>query len=126
MALEVKRSSGPFDALRMMRESTDGSLTTTGTYNGIDLSETPVGGIVIRAVVPSAVATTTLDLIIQAAGTDAEASYVEVARFEQITAAGEYITRLTTQRRYARISVEVAGTTPDFGEVEIGPTMGGF
>lgn len=122
----VKRSAGPFDALKMFRESTDGSLTTTGTYSGIDLSETAVKGIAIRAVVPAAAATTTLDLIIQVADTDADGSYAEACRFETITAVGEYVTRLTTQRKYARLKAEVAGTSPDFGAVEVGPTIGGF
>lgn len=122
----VRRSAGPFDVNLMMRESTDGSLTAAGTYAGIQVSETPVGGIPIRAVIPAAFTTTLLTLIIEAADTDVEASYVEIGRFEPIGAVGEYVHRITTQRSWLRLKVEVAGTTPDFGAVEVGPTIGGF
>lgn len=126
MAKSVKRSSGAFDVNMLLREDTDGSLTTTGTYAGVKISETPVGGLAIRAHVPAAASTTTLDLIIEAADSDVEASYAEIGRFETITAAGDYVMRVATQRDYLRLKVEVAGTTPDFGEVEVGPVIGGF
>jgi len=128
----VRRSAGPFDVNLMLRESTDGALTTTGTYNGIAISETPVKGLPVRAVVPAVSATqgttylTQLDLILEAADTDADASYVPIGRFEPITAVGEYVQRVATQRAYLRLKAEVSGTTPDFGAVEVGTTIGGF
>lgn len=122
----VRRSSGPFDVLALLRTATDGNLTTTGTYSGIKIGETPVGGLAFRAHVPAAASTTILNLILQAADSDVEASYAEVGRFETISAAGEYVIRIALQRQYVRLKVEVAGTTPNFGAVVVGPVIGGF
>lgn len=126
MANKAKMGGGVFDTLLMLRRASDGSLTTTGTYSGVEINGTPADGATARIVVPAAAATTTLIVEIQVADTDADASYVTVAQSEVISAAGEYCVRFSTRRDYARANVSVAGTTPDFGAVEIGITTEGF
>lgn len=125
---KVKRTAALFDANLMLRATTDGSLTAASTYDGVSLRETPADGITVKASVPAAAGTTPAATIaIEVADTDAEASYVEIARFEPITAAGEYAIRVASQRRYMRANVvSVVGTNADFGAVQIGPTVGGF
>jgi len=102
------------------------SLTTTGTCSGVQINETPVDGMTAKVIVPSAVATTTLLVEIQAADVDTDASYVTIAQSETITAIGEYCIRFATQRDYVRGKFSVAGTTPDFGVVEVGVVAHGF
>jgi len=122
----AKYSGGAFDSLLMLRRDTDGSLTTTGTCSGVAIYETAAKGATARVVVPAAADTTTLIVEIQAADTDADASYVTVAQSEVISATGEYNIRFGTERDYVRCNLSVAGTSPDFGAVEIGVVGGGF
>jgi len=126
MALKGRMSGSAFDTLLMLRKSTDGSLTTTGTCEGVDVGETPVDGMTVKVVVPSACATTTLLVEVQVAGTDTDGSYATVAQSELITAAGEYDVRYASQRQYVRGKFSVAGTSPDFGAVEVGVVPHGF
>lgn len=126
MAVKGRMSGGAFDALLMLRKDTDGSLTTTGTCEGVEASETPVDGMTVKVVVPAAAATTTLLVEVQVADTDADGSYNTVAQSETITAAGEYDIRFATQRKYVRGKYSVAGTSPDFGAVEVGVVAHGF
>jgi len=79
-----------------------------------------------KVVVPAAVATTTLLVEIQVADTDADGSYVTVAQSEVIGAVGEYDVRFATKRDYVRGQFSVAGTTPDFGAVQVGIVPSGF
>ncbi len=126
MAVKGRMSGGAFDTLLMLRKSADGSLTTTGTCSGVEINETPVDGMTVKCVVPAAASTTTLLVEVQVADTDADGSYATVAQSEVITAAGEYDIRFATQRRYVRGQYSVAGTTPDFGAVEVGVVPHGF
>lgn len=123
---KVRYSLPAFDSLMMLVKSADGSLTTTGTYDGVAVYESPVRGWAAKVVVPAAAATTTLILEVQVADTDADGSYVTVAQSEVINAAGEYAIPFGTQKDYVRIQASVAGTTPDFGPVEIGIVPRGF
>ena len=122
----AKYSGGAFDALLMLRTTADGSLTATGTCAGVDISQTPADGATARVVVPAAVDTTTLVVEVQVADTDTDASYETVAQSETISATGEYNIRFATARKYARCKLSVAGTTPDFGAVQIGIVNEGF
>lgn len=123
----AKYAGGAFDALQMLRAGdTDGSLTTTGTCDGVDISGTPADGATAKVVVPARAADTTLIVEIQVADTDADASYETVGQSETISATGEYNIRFATERTYARCKVSVAGTTPDFGAVSIGIVNEGF
>ena len=91
------------------------------------LGGTPAVGSVARIAVPAAFSTVeTLLVEIQVADTDADGSYVTVAQSEVITAVGEYAVRFASRRAYARAKFSVAGTTPDFGAVQVGVTCGGF
>jgi 5-hydroxyisourate hydrolase-like protein (transthyretin family) len=126
MANKGQLAGGVFDTLLMLRTSGDGSLTTTGTCSGVSIYGTPASGATAKVVVPAAASTTTLIVEIQVADTDADTSYATVAQSEVITAAGEYDIRFATRRRYVRSKHSVAGTSPDFGAVQIGITSGGF
>jgi hypothetical protein len=124
---KAARGGGAFDDLLMLRKSTDGSLSTTGTYNGVAINETPAGGMTARVVVPAAAGTgPQLIMFVQTSDDDVDANYKDIAVSEPITAAGEYAIRFATQRKYARCRAEVAGTTPDFGAVQVGIVPAGF
>ena len=123
---KVRYSLPAFDSLMMLRVSGDGSLTTTGTYNGVAVYESPVRGWAAKVVVPARAADTQLIVFVQAADTDADGSYVTIAQSEGITATGEYAVPFGTQKDYVRLYAEVAGTTPDFGAVQVGIVPRGF
>jgi len=114
-----------FDYLCLLRSGTiSGALTTTGTTAGVEINESPARGLSFEAVVPAAAATTTLDIEIQCADTDADASYATVGKFLQITAAGLYACHVAIAKKYVRQKSSVAGTTPNFGAVTIGIVPG--
>jgi hypothetical protein len=115
-----------FDDDLMLRPSTEGSLTTTGTCEGLEINETPADGVTAKISVPARAADTELVVKIQAADTDSDASYETIAQSEPIDAVGVYGVRFATQRKYVRPLCEVAGTTPDFGATEIGIVPHGF
>ena len=113
------------DLLMLIDGDTDGSLTTTGTYDGLDVQESPARGYTFYAVVPAAAGTTpTADITIEQADTDANASYASVISFPQITAAGRYSVQASISKRYIRAQVDITGTTPDFGAVSVGISPG--
>jgi len=117
-----------YDTLGMMRKSTDGNLTATASLPanpGLQIDGTPLGtaGLFIRVHVPQATGTTpTLDLRIQesADGT----TWQTVVTFAQITAAGQYRRKYVSNRKYVRTDYTVAGTTPNFGAVQVGVETG--
>ena len=116
MANKHRTSAQVFDTNLLLRKTTDGSLTTTGTYSGVAIYETAVKGAKMKVVVPAAGGTTPLaTFIVQAADSDVDGSYNEIARSEAVDAAGEYVVGFSTQRTYVRLAVEVSGTDPDFG-----------
>ncbi len=124
---KARMSGSAFDTQLMLRTSADGSLDTTGTYNGIQINETPAKGMTAKAVVPAAAGTgPQLILFVQAADTDADGSYETIAQSKPISATGEYAIRFSTQKDYVRLYAEVAGTTPDFGAVQVGVVPVGF
>ncbi len=110
------------DSLMLIDGDTDGSLTTTGTYSGIEVDESPVGGFCFQATVPAAAGTgtPTLGITIQQADTDADGSYVDLIVFTDITEAGPYSVRAAVSMDYVRASVAISGTNPDFGAVSLG------
>jgi len=118
---KARTSAAVFDSNLMLRKAGDGSLSTTGTYSGISIYETPARGMAARVVVPSVSGTTPLaTFIIEASDADTDASYNEIARSEPVNAAGEYMVGFSTQRRYVRLKVNISGTTPVFGTVLVG------
>ena len=123
----ARRGMGAFDTNLMLRTTADGSLNTTGTYTGVAVYEAPADGFTVRISVPAAAGTgPQLICIIQAADTEVDGSYVTIAQTEGISSVGDYALRVSTQRTRIRLSAEVAGTTPDFGAVQIGVVAGGF
>jgi hypothetical protein len=79
-----------------------------------------VGGFTFLAIVPNEADVNTLNIDIQQADTDADGSYATIASFPQISATGRYSIQAGISKDYVRASVSVAGTTPDFGAVDLG------
>jgi 5-hydroxyisourate hydrolase-like protein (transthyretin family) len=134
---KAKFGGQAFDSLLMLRDTDDGSLShtdstgTTETTAGVEIQETPADGMTARVIVPAVTADHKLTVEIQAADTDADASYETVAQSEAITAVGEYNIRFATQRTYVRQKSSLAtdgtaSTAPDFGKIIIGVVPGGF
>ena len=121
---KARTSAAVFDTLQMLRKTADGSLTTTGTYDGVAIYETAARGASMKVVVPAAEGSSPLAyFVVQAADTDDDGCYNEIARSETVGAAGEYLVGFSTQRTYVRLSVEISGQSPDFGAVQAGVVM---
>lgn len=116
-----------YDSSGMLRAAADGNLTATVNGAGLTIRGTPVNGVTVRVHVPSISGTTpTLDLKIQ--HSDDGATWTDLATFPQInttTGVGEYRRRVATPKRDVRYAATVAGTTPNFGAVQIGFETGG-
>jgi hypothetical protein len=114
-----------FDAIGMIRKTSDGNLTATANLPAnpgllVDsLGIGGAGGAFVRVTVPQATGTTpTADLVIQDSpdGT----TWKDRFTFDQITAAGVYRGSFVTKQKYVRVKQTVTGTTPNFGAVQIG------
>ena len=100
-------------------------LTTTATGTGKQIEGTAIDGQFIRVSVPSATgASPTLDITIQESDS-VGTGYVTVVTFAQITASGVGRRVYSSKRKYARAVLTVAGTTPNFGKVQVGFDTGG-
>jgi hypothetical protein len=129
------RAAGPFDSLAMLRDGgSAGDLDADeATPTAIHIGQTPHEGITVRMVVPVAPdeAADTLDVTIEVSDT-LGGTYNQIAAFEQITGAnctpGEFALRFSVPhgREYMRYTATITGTAPNWGEVDIGLTMGGF
>ena len=113
-----------YDADVMLHNpGTDLTLTATGT--GKLIEGTPIDAMSIRVSVPQATGTApVMDITIQESDT-LGSGYQTVVTFPQITAAGVYRRRYSSKRKYARSVLTVAGTTPNFGKVQVGFETGG-
>ncbi len=101
------------------------ALTATVTGTGKLIEGTPISGKFIRASVPAATGTApTLDIVIQESDT-LGAGYVTVVTFAQIVAAGIYRRIYSSRKRYVRAVLTVGGTTPSFGNAQVGFDTGG-
>jgi hypothetical protein len=118
-------SGGAFDVLGMLRKTTDGNATATFSLPanpGLLVDSLGVGGYggqFVRVTVPQATGTApTLDLVIQ----DSDNGTVWTTRFtfDQITAAGVYRGSFVSKKKYVRATGTIAGTTPNFGAVQVG------
>lgn len=114
-----------FDTNLMLR--TAGSLDTTAQGSSIDYGQGGmVRALVFKVIVPQATGTTpTCDLVIETADDAAHATVLDKFTLPQITVAGVYRIAVKTPHRYIRYNATIAGTTPDFGVVVIGPEMQG-
>ncbi len=113
-----------YDADVMLHNpGTDLTLTATGT--GKLIEGTAIDGHYIRVSVPQATGTSpTLDITIQESDT-LGSGYQTVVTFAQITASGVARRVYSSKRKYVRAVLTVAGTTPNFGKVQVGFDTGG-
>jgi hypothetical protein len=113
-----------FDSVGMLRAVAAGNLTATGNGTGLQIDGTPASGVGIRIHVPQATGTTpTFDCVI--ADSPDNSTWKARLTFDQITVAGQYRQRLVTKQKYVRFQATVAGTSPNFGVVQIGFETGG-
>ena len=112
------------DLLMLIDGDTDGSLTASATYDGVDVQESPAAGFTLCLVVPAFAGTTpTLDVVVEHSDTDSNANYSTLYTFAQIatTAPTQPIyAHVATPRRYIRANVTTGGTSEDFGAVSLG------
>jgi len=107
----------------------DGAAALTAddlTPAWVDFGAPDINPMTYQLVVPAAGGTTpTLLAVIQeaedASGTGARA----VLTFEPITAAGIFYVTGRMDGRFRRLTLDVGGTTPDFGSVECYPILNG-
>ena len=112
------------DANLMLRAAAAGALDGNETGSWFDLGATQKGPLSVLIMVPSAGGTTpTLDIEIQES-TDGSTLDGDQTQVPQITAAGVYRTA-KVYKRHIRFVATTGGSSPDFGAVEIGPTIGG-
>jgi len=117
-----------YDSIGMLRKISDAGLTATGNFPanpGLQIDGTPLGtaSLFIRVHVPQATGTSpTLDATIQESNDGT--TWQTVVTFAQIIAAGEYRRKVQTNRKYIRVACTVAGTTPNFGIVQVGVETG--
>lgn len=114
------------DANLLLRDGT-ANLTATGQGAAVDLGD---GGQVqeftYAVVVPQAAGTSpTLDLVIETSEASGFGTIQDKFTLPQITAKGVYFITFRTPHRYIRYNATVAGTSPNFGGVVIGPEMAG-
>jgi hypothetical protein len=115
-----------FDAIGMIRKTSDGNLTVTANLPanpGLLVDSLGIGGTgtsaFVRITVPQATGTTpTADLVIQ--DSPDGSTWKDRFTFDQITAAGVYRGAFATKQKFVRVKQTIAGTTPNFGAVQIG------
>jgi hypothetical protein len=104
-----------------LRLASDGNLTATAIFS-LDLRGTPIEGLAVYVIVPVVDTATdqTLDAYIRASTASDPATTDQIvgqmADLEQ--AAGEYVIPFTTNKRSIELELAVAGTSPNFSEVE--------
>jgi len=113
-----------YDADVMLHNpGTDLTVTATGTGKLID--GTAIDGQYVRVSVPQATGTApTLDITIQESDT-LGSGYQTVVTFAQITTSVVARRVYSSKKKYARSVLTVAGTTPNFGKVQVGFDTGG-
>lgn len=113
------------DTLLLLRDgATAGNLTATETTGTKAVKGTPLGGMSMVIYVPSAGGTSpTLNAKIQHGDASDGSDAADLAPFPQITAAGTYRRRFMTLKEYVRVVLTVGGTSPNFGAVDVYPTV---
>lgn len=100
------------------------NLTVTITDTSLQINRTPLAGLFVRLTVPQATGTSpTLDVKVQESSDNS--TFVDLVTFAQITVAGIFRRRVSTQKAYVRTVHTVGGTTPNFGIVVTGFETGG-
>lgn len=113
-----------YDSAVMLRAASAGNLTVTATTAALTIDGTGWNGISVRLHVPQATGTSpTLDAKLQTSPDNS--AWTDAGSYAQVTAAGEYRIRLATSKKYVRAVLTVAGTSPNFGAVQLGFETGG-
>jgi len=100
-------------------------LTTTATGTGKQIEGTAIKGQFIRVSVPTVTGTTpTLNITIQESNT-LGSGYTTVVTFDEITATGIFRRVYSSRKKFVRSVLTVAGTSPNFGKVQVGFDTGG-
>lgn len=113
-----------YDANLFFRTAGAGSMTSTETSSAITINETPIAGLSLEVVIPKRDVGDTLAVVLQAS-TD-NSTYTTLLTLEtvaSITATNTNPVHLRggfrTRAKYLKTVTTVAGTSPDFGAVQI-------
>lgn len=113
-----------FDSNLFFRTGGAGSMTSTETSSAITLKETPIGGLALHVIVPKQSVGDTVQVTLQHS-TDGTI-YTSLLALDTIVSTTQAITdpvhqigRFATRAKYVKTVATVAGTSPDFGAVQI-------
>ena len=112
------------DSSLMLRQTSDGALTAAAALTAIDIDGTLPNGLAVQINCPTAFTGTSPILTVNVYGdTDSSSGCTSddtLIASEIITAYGEYILPLHTTLRSIMVKLDVSGTSPSFGLVEVG------
>lgn len=129
LRLSKQQQNKAYDA-EVMLHNPGTDLTSTATGTGKLIEGTPFDGMPIRVVVPAcANADNTLAVTIQESDV-LGSGYTTTVTFDTISGAvtaqpGIYRRWVSLRKKYVRSVATVAGTTPNYGKVQIGFDTGG-
>lgn len=113
-----------FDNNLFFRTSGAGSMSSTETSSAITINGTPIGGLSVNVIIPKRDVGDTVQVTLQHS-TD-NSTYTTLYAFDTVasitatnTTALRLRHRVNTRAKYLRTVSTVAGTTPDFGAVQI-------
>jgi len=113
-----------FDNNLFFRTSGAGSMSSTETSSAITINETPIGGLSVNVIIPKRDVGDTVQVTLQHS-TD-NSTYTTLYAFDTVasitatnTTAIRLRQRVNTRAKYLRTVSTVAGTSPDFGAVQI-------
>ena len=113
-----------FDNNLFFRTSGAGSMSSTETSSAITINGTPIGGLSVNVIIPKRDVGDTVQVTLQHS-TD-NSTYTTLYAFDTVasitatnTTAIRLRQRVTTRAKYLRTVSTVAGTSPDFGAVQI-------
>lgn len=118
------KTAGAFDHNLMLIDST-ANLTATTTGAAVDFNGPDTMEINIRAIVPQVEGTNAKLTIAYQESADGSTNWSTVYTFPEISEAGEYNKKIRAQKRYRRAVATVSGTSPNFGFVLVGASVGG-
>lgn len=108
----------PIDNDLLLRSGASDLTATEATPTAVDFGGEDLVPLTYRIDVPEAGGESpTADFIIQGSANNSD--FVDLFKFPQITAAGQYHFEGITKYRYRRAKVTVGGSNPDFGAVKV-------
>jgi len=112
------------DSSLMMRLTSDGALLVAAALTAVDIEGTLAKGLALQVNCPTAFTGTSPILTVNVYGdTDASSGCTSddtLIASKTITAYGEYIIPISTPKRSIMVKLDVTGTSPNFGAVEVG------